>query len=155
MRGRGWMRSRCVVRVIMIVFSYAFGILCITQSSAVAHVYLRACLPLRELCRSVLRHWTSTRFDAERWRQCEIVYEDETERMYMVDDLLERYSLQGMSRREVRLLLGKPDAEHFCSDADYAYYVGLERGFIQVDPAYLVLRFDEAGKVTKVIKVGF
>ena len=47
-------------------------------------------------------------FDAAKWRQSLESGRHDPTRLQMIDDLLRRYSLQGMTRHEIEALLGKP-----------------------------------------------
>ena len=63
-------------------------------------------------------------------------------RLAMVDDLLKRYKLIGMTRAQVVDLLGPPSPiESNQSDSVYIYYLGPERGFISIDDEWLDIKF--------------
>ena len=62
--------------------------------------------------------------------------ENPDERTKIVDDLLEKHELMGMSRENIERLLGDED------DADVVYYyLGPERGFISIDSEWLVIEY--------------
>jgi hypothetical protein len=70
----------------------------------------------------------------------------------MVDDLLGRYRLGGMEKREVTTLLGDPDftnREPF-KDWDIIYWLGPDSRsyFGGLDSMWLVLKVDSTGRVT-------
>ncbi|TCJ02376.1 hypothetical protein [Cytobacillus praedii] len=101
------------------------------------------CLILPLYCFTVLGiNEKKANFTAERW----LAKSDE--RVYMIDDLLSRTKLIGLSKEEVIMLLGKPDAiERFKDDNTIVYYLGNERGFISIDSEWLVIWFDNAETV--------
>lgn len=65
------------------------------------------------------------------------------ERTAIVDDLLEKYELVGMSEENVLSLLGEPDNDYgyFNADNRYVYYMGAERGLFGIDSEWLILDF--------------
>jgi hypothetical protein len=72
------------------------------------------------------------------------------ERVYMVDDLLLDYDLDGKTRTEVIQLLGNPtDTKYFKEANNIVYYLGDERGFIRIDSEWLVIWLDPQDKVAK------
>jgi len=79
-----------------------------------------------------VRHYQHT-FTPEKWRS------EPAERGQIVDDLLRRYELIGMTEEEVTALLGSDGGD---GDSPYlSYYLGMERGWISIDTEWLVLRF--------------
>ncbi|MBU6454931.1 MAG: hypothetical protein KGS72_24390 [Cyanobacteria bacterium REEB67] len=63
-------------------------------------------------------------------------------RLRMVDDLLERFKLAGMSRSQIVDLLGAAiEKESKQSSSEYIYYLGPERGFISIDDEWLYIKF--------------
>ena len=83
-------------------------------------------------------------FTAEKWLN------SETEKVYMVDDLLNDYDIKEMTKDEVIFLLGTPTTtEYFKDDNNIVYYLGNERGLISIDSEWLVIDFDESEKVSK------
>ena len=74
-------------------------------------------------------------FDSESWKNAEVGDRENPVRLRMVNDLLETYSLEGMSREEIEELLG------WCSDYDCQYWLGPERGVLRWDSEYLVIVF--------------
>ena len=68
----------------------------------------------------------------------------------MVDDLLERYELRGMTRAEVVALIGEPPKSDFFRSYDLVYWLGPERGLIGIDSEWLVMKLDANRRVTSV-----
>ncbi|WP_235190074.1 outer membrane protein assembly factor BamE domain-containing protein [Bacillus gaemokensis] len=76
--------------------------------------------------------------------------EEESKRVYIVDDLLEKHKLVGKSKEEVLQLLGNPtETGRFKETNQIIYYLGDERGFIRIDSERLVLYFNDNDKVMK------
>jgi outer membrane protein assembly factor BamE (lipoprotein component of BamABCDE complex) len=67
----------------------------------------------------------------------------------MVDDLLARYPLVGMTRAEVVRLLGEPPPAEYFRNFDLVYWLGPERGFASIDSEWLVLQLDPNGRVVQ------
>lgn len=61
----------------------------------------------------------------------------------MVDDLLARYELVGMTRDKVDELLGVPPETAYFTGFDYVYWLGPERGFISIDSEWLCIDFED------------
>ncbi len=93
------------------------------------------------LCgRNILIH----RFSSESWQK----YPEK--RVDMVDDLLSKYELMGMTQEEVISLLGQStDTEYFKTENNMVYYLGPERGSISIDSEWLVLEVQK-NQITKV-----
>jgi hypothetical protein len=74
----------------------------------------------------------------------------------LADDFIRCDTLEGLGRREVRKLLGRPDGTGTSSQIDpsagrYDYYVGPERGgYISIDVEVLAVRFGSDGAVRRV-----
>lgn len=91
-------------------------------------------------------------FDAQAWRgavSAESANSAWPLRLRMVDDLLERHPLQGMTRQQVVALLGEPGRTGSFRDWDMVYWLGPERGFIRIDSEWLLLRLDAGEKVVE------
>lgn len=85
---------------------------------------------------------SKSKFTSEKWN------ENISERVYMVDDLLDTYDLNGMSKSKVIALLGAPNEEtSFSSEENAVYYLGNERGWISIDSEWLIIEFDSSNKV--------
>lgn len=83
-------------------------------------------------------------FSEETW------FNNHTERVYMIDDLLNDYELKGKTKDEVIKLLGTPtETEYFKDDHNIVYYLGYERGLVSIDSEWLVIDFDDNEKVKK------
>ena len=81
-------------------------------------------------------------FSVEKWLNAQ------TERVYMVDDFLKKYHLNGMTIDDVEALLGAPtETSYFKNDSNIVYYLGNERGLISIDSEWLVIDFDDSKKV--------
>ena len=65
----------------------------------------------------------------------------------MVDDLLDRHELRGMTRAEVVALIGEPQRSELFPDYDMVYWLGPERGLIGTDSEFLVMKLDKSGRV--------
>lgn len=87
-------------------------------------------------------------FDPAAWRSATTLADPA--RIRMVDDLLRRHDLQGMTRDEVAALIGEPDETNYFRDWDMVYWLGPERGFMSIDSEWLVLRLDEEMQITEV-----
>jgi hypothetical protein len=89
----------------------------------------------------VLSHQkTGVRFDSATWKGAEGIRDPV--RLMMVDDLLSRYKIVGMSRNEIDQLLGVPTPTMYFKDYDYVYWLGPERSYISVDSEWLGIRFE-------------
>jgi hypothetical protein len=82
------------------------------------------------------------RFDSTAWKASEGSWQNPVH-FRMVDDLLQRYKLQGMPRQEIEKLLGKPPETEYFRDYDYVYWLGPERGFISIDSEWLCIKFEK------------
>ncbi|KFN01316.1 hypothetical protein DJ93_531 [Bacillus clarus] len=72
----------------------------------------------------------------------------ETDRVYMVDDLLKKHKLVGKSKEEIIQLLGYPtETRNFEKVTHTLYYLGNERGFIPIDSEWLAFQFDNEDRV--------
>jgi hypothetical protein len=84
-----------------------------------------------------------SRFHMDRWLN------DESSRVLMVDNLLEKYDFAEMPKNEVTELLGAATPTHYFKKKDnIVYYLGNERGIISIDSEWLIFKFDENEKVT-------
>lgn len=86
-------------------------------------------------------------FDSSAWRTNDQTNVMWPARLAMVDDLLERHELRGMSREEITALLGPRDDTPYFRDWDVVYWLGPERGLFRIDSEWLVLRFGFDGRV--------
>ena len=81
-------------------------------------------------------------FDATQWKDEKLVNSKDPIRIKMVDDLLNKNKLIGMSKSEVNNLLGVPPKTGYFSNYDYVYWLGPERGFMSIDSEWLVIKFE-------------
>jgi hypothetical protein len=70
-------------------------------------------------------------------------------RLTMVDDLLAKYQLRGMTRASVQQLLGPPDRTNYFLEWDMVYRLGPERGLVGGDSEWLVIRLGPDGRVSE------
>lgn len=68
----------------------------------------------------------------------------------MVDDLLEKRDLRGMTQAEVVALIGEPDHPNDVIGYDLVYWLGPQRGLIGTDSEYLVMKLDRSKRVASV-----
>ncbi len=87
-------------------------------------------------------------FDSTEWKNTKNVTNNI--RIRMVDDLLRRHHLNGMSREQVTALIGEPDKTEYFKNSDMVYWLGPERGFMNIDSEWLVVRLDSRKKVSEV-----
>ena len=76
--------------------------------------------------------------------------------MRLADDFVRCDTLEGLGRRELRGLLGRPDGTGATPQIDlsagqYDYYLGPERGYISIDSETLAVRFGSDGAVRRVL----
>lgn len=91
-----------------------------------------------------------TRFVRNEWMDTSLAYSRLAVRGCMVDDLLERYELRGMTRAEVVALIGEPPKSDYFRSYDLVYWLGPERGLIGIDSEWLVMKLDANKRVTSV-----
>ncbi len=100
---------------------------------------------------------TAMAFEPVAWQRADPIEKHRTVRSQMIDDLMRRKLLDGLSRAEVEQLLGPslPDIrQHLGVDPshpwDTAYYLGIERaGSFSLDDEFLVIRFDDKNHVAE------
>lgn len=90
-------------------------------------------------------YWTP-RFDSSKWKAST---GRDAVRVQMVDDLLQRYELVGMTHEQIHQLLGPPRNTPYFREFDYVYLLGPERSFVGIDSEWLCINFAE-GLVTEV-----
>ncbi|HMS45718.1 MAG TPA: hypothetical protein PKC68_08160 [Alphaproteobacteria bacterium] len=91
-------------------------------------------------------------FDSNQWKTSMTQHVDEIPiRQYMVDDLMRRYTLIGLSSQELEELLGLPSqkTQNQPPPLQYYYWLGPERGFLGFDSEFLVITI-ENNRVTAV-----
>lgn len=87
-------------------------------------------------------------FDSAVWKASLNKDDDGKLRLRMVDDLLKRHTLVGMTRTQISDLLGEPPHTNYFSDYQFVYWLGPERGFMSIDSEWLAVRFDNLDRVT-------
>jgi outer membrane protein assembly factor BamE (lipoprotein component of BamABCDE complex) len=86
--------------------------------------------------------YTNSIFNSKQW------INNPNKRIYMVDDMLQRYKLIGMSKNDIKRLLGTPSTtEKLKTSSNQVYYLGAERAFISIDDERLIVQFDKNDKV--------
>ncbi len=84
-------------------------------------------------------------FTAEKW------LEQETERTFMIDNLLKEHPLEGKQKKDIVALLGQETAEAYFKEKDnLVYLLGAERGFISMDTEWLIIHFNDDNIADKV-----
>jgi outer membrane protein assembly factor BamE (lipoprotein component of BamABCDE complex) len=81
------------------------------------------------------------RFSSNRWKNSLLVESSDPQRLYMVDDLMSRFQLEGKTQQEITDLIGKPQPTSYFHEYEYVYWLGPERGFISIDSEWLCLKF--------------
>ena len=91
-----------------------------------------------------------TTFIQSQWLDTALVRSKLAIRGCMVDDLLDRHELRGMTRAQVVALIGEPDTGRDLPDYDLVYWLGPQRGLIGTDSEYLVMKLDKSNHVSSV-----
>ncbi len=81
-------------------------------------------------------------FNAVQWKDERFVNSRNPIKIRMVDDLLNKKKLIGMSKSEINELLGMPPKTAYFSNYDYVYWLGPERGLISIDSEWLAIKFE-------------
>jgi hypothetical protein len=82
-------------------------------------------------------------FNQEKW------VNKPSERVDMIDSMLSEVELKGKTKTEIIKLLGvEEEKAYFKEPNNLVYYLGEERGFVSIDSEWLVLWFDDKGRVT-------
>ena len=68
-------------------------------------------------------------------------------RIKMYRDFIANQPWKGKTKEELQAWLGKPDNFPFVG-RDFNYWVGLQRGPMKMDSAWLCFRFDDSGKAS-------
>jgi hypothetical protein len=89
-------------------------------------------------------------FVQSQWMDTALVRSKLAVRGCMVDDLLERHELRGMTRAQDVGLIGEPDTTRDLPEYDLVYWLGPQRGLIGTDSEYLVMKLDKTHRVTSV-----
>ena len=67
-------------------------------------------------------------------------------RIKMCRDFIANQPWKGKTKKELQAWLGKPDNFPFYRGWDFNYWVGLQRGPMKMDSAWLCFQFDNSGK---------
>ncbi len=96
------------------------------------------------LCAAAGWWYKQWQFDAQTWRNSKRY---SPTRVRMVEDLLSRHRLVGMTVQELENFLGPPDNDPLHlqtnSDDDYFYLLGPERGLISTDNEWLQIKIED------------
>ena len=95
---------------------------------------------------AVLNEARPGRFRRRDWK---LAPPDADDRLDMAEDLLRRGRLEGLTRAAVEKLLGPPTPTDRFPGAGMAYRLGLERSYMPVYHEWLVIHFDDAGRVSR------
>ena len=86
-------------------------------------------------------------FDSAAWKRAE--ESDADTRLHMIEHLVWSGKLDGLTQTQVVALLGpRPETDYF-SEWDFVYWLGPNRGLLRIDSEWLVIRFNEAGRVAE------
>jgi len=93
------------------------------------------------------RYYGNIAFNRQQWMALANDYRRDNPRQRMHNDLLQRYLRNGMTRQQVRHLLGKPDYDSHSNDVD-TYFLGVW-GLMSVDATLLKVQYDEKDRVVR------
>jgi len=82
----------------------------------------------------------SREFSKEEW------LDKKEQRVELVDDLIDRKMLDGLTENEVLELLGEPEKNNYYFKSlewDFIYYLGLERGLFRIDSEWLLIWIED------------
>ena len=86
-----------------------------------------------------------SKFTTDKW------LENESERTFMIDNLLKNHPLEGKTQQEIIAMLGDNiEMNYFQDENNIVYYLGDERGLISVDSEWLIIHIDDNEVVDKV-----
>ena len=95
-----------------------------------------------------------TTFDSKTWRDRSL---DQgvawPTRLRMIDDLIGKRRLDGLTRTELLTLLGPADKTDKWKEWDVVYWLGPQRGPFGIDSEWLVIKFDSSGRVASYERV--
>ncbi|GAB3417299.1 hypothetical protein [Niabella aquatica] len=90
--------------------------------------------------------FTHEKFNSEKWKHSNFASEETISlRWDMMNDLRNRYHLEGMTRQEIIDLLGNPDSD---DNTEISYFLGYSKKGINTGS--LTLTFNDNGAVAKV-----
>lgn len=125
----GLCRGRCLLLILLLIL--------VSLASFVALMFMPGLL-------STYEDWGDLQFTSERWKAVDAKVPGNP-RGAMLSDLIETHQLVGLTRDEIKALLGPPD--HISGGSDWQYYLGAYSGF-QVDEDILVIEFNGGERVT-------
>lgn len=82
-------------------------------------------------------------FNSPSWKNEQLGSFENPIKLKMVDDLLEKYQLEGMSKNAINELLGIPESTNYFRSYDYVYWLGPERGPFGIDSEWLCIKFQD------------
>ena len=82
-----------------------------------------------------------TPFDSKKWQAKSV--DQNTIKQKMVNDLLSKYQLIGMTKPDINKLLGIPQQTGYFKDYDYVYWLGPERSAFGIDSEWLGIKFEK------------
>lgn len=100
---------------------------------------------------SYVRPFPACAFNATRWHWSPrklLIFERYPTRLRMADDLVANHLKHGMTKDEVRALIGPPDEHPYYEPAEWVYLLGPWRNQ-GIDNEWLALDFDEQGRLTR------
>ncbi len=109
----------------------------------VGYFLLIGTLILRPVVQS---YFNRTEFISSKWKGA--LENENSVKINMIDDLLKKHELIGMSMKEIEDLLGRPPQTGYFKEYDFVYWLGPERGVFSIDSEWLGIKFHE-GKVIK------
>jgi len=96
-------------------------------------------------------------FDLQLWNQgsrerlySEFATKIDAPRIKMCRDIINKKLLLGKTKAEITDFLGKPDNFPFWEPWGFNYWVGLQRGPMKMDSAWLAIRFDDTHHAVEV-----
>ena len=96
------------------------------------------------------KEWSSRRsFDAALWRESLTKNDDDPIRLRMVNDLLRRHRLIGLSRDELVTLLGNPPPSGYFREFEIVYWLGPESGLFSIDSEWLIIHLGDDNRVAE------
>jgi len=99
---------------------------------------------------AVAEMWYERPFDIAGWRENERAVPMWPARLRMVDDLLSKHELVGLTTDSVERVLGPRErTTALFDDWDYVYRLGPERGLVRIDSEWLVLRVGADGRISE------
>jgi len=96
-------------------------------------------------------------FSAEQWHQgsrqklySTLALQIDAPRIKMYRDLISKKIILGKTQQEIVGMLGEPDNFPFRAPWHFNYWLGLQRGPMKMDSAWLAVRFDDQGSAVEI-----